>query len=94
MPWPWDDDTLKDDQDNSGYFHRLVIGVLGGALPFLLMVINYCRPLKDLSLNSLSAYYYSGAVAAFAGVLFALTVYFFTYQGYKNERKGWDCLAL
>ena len=38
------------------------------------------------TLNSVSAYYYTGAVAAFVGVLFALALFLFTYRGYKNDR--------
>ena len=38
------------------------------------------------TLNSVSAYYYSGAVAAFVRVIFALALFLFTYRGYKNDR--------
>ena len=86
----WFPKKKRGDDDDSSYFHRLTIGALGGALPFLLLGIVKFRPFEGGTLGSLSAYYYSGAVATFAGVLFALSVYFFTYQGYKNERKVWD----
>ncbi len=35
-------------------------------------------------LNSISAYYYTGAVAIFVGVLFALALFLLTYPGYKG----------
>jgi hypothetical protein len=37
------------------------------------------------NLESISAYYYTGAVAAFVGMLVALALFLFTYRGYKNE---------
>lgn len=37
------------------------------------------------SLESISAYFYSGAVAAFVGMLVALALFLFTYRGYKNK---------
>jgi heme/copper-type cytochrome/quinol oxidase subunit 2 len=35
-------------------------------------------------LDSVSAYYYTGAVSVFAGVLFALALFLLTYPGYKE----------
>jgi hypothetical protein len=37
------------------------------------------------SLESISAYYYTGAVTAFVGMLVALALFLFTYRGYKNK---------
>jgi len=37
------------------------------------------------SLDSISAYYYTGAVAAFVGMLVALSLFLFTYRGYDNR---------
>jgi len=46
------------------------------------------RPVNNLPqwdlLNSISAYYYTGAVAVFVGVLFALSLFLFTYPGYER----------
>jgi hypothetical protein len=56
------------------------------------------RPISQLTerwdrLDSVSAYYYTGAVAAFVGVIFALSLFLLTYPGYENELKdrvlGW-----
>jgi heme/copper-type cytochrome/quinol oxidase subunit 2 len=66
--------------------HRTVIGVLGLFLPVLLYVIAGLRPTTGLQawilLNSVSAYYYTGAVGIFVGVLFSLALFLFTYRGY------------
>jgi peptidoglycan/LPS O-acetylase OafA/YrhL len=68
--------------------HRRWIGGLGLALPLLLYVLSGTRPTEGLArwkpLESLSAYYYSGAVSAFAGVLVALALFLITYRGYKE----------
>jgi hypothetical protein len=37
------------------------------------------------SLDSISAYYYTGAVAAFVGMLVTIALFLFTYRGYKNK---------
>jgi heme A synthase len=37
------------------------------------------------SLESISAYYYTGAVAAFVGMLVTIALFLFTYRGYKNK---------
>lgn len=75
--------------DRSSYLHRQFIGWLGAFLPILIHTIAGCRPTKGLEdralFTSVSAYYYSGAVAIFCGILFALAAYFFTYQGYDNK---------
>jgi hypothetical protein len=68
--------------------HRQVIGVLGLVLPLLLYVLAGLRPTAGLKpwqpLDALSAYYYTGAVGAFVGVLFALSLFLLTYQGYEG----------
>lgn len=76
--------------DLSQKAHRQLIGYLGLLLPFILFGLAGLRPTPGLprweTLNSVSAYYYSGAVAAFVGVIFALALFLFTYRGYKNDR--------
>jgi hypothetical protein len=37
-------------------------------------------------LGSISAYYYTGAVGVFVGVLFALSLFLFSYRGYRGDR--------
>src|SRR5438270_728980 len=74
--------------DLSGHAHRQVIGYLGLALPFMLVQAERLRPNapSDQWLgNSLSAYYWTGAVSLFAGILAVLAVHLLTYQGYRNE---------
>lgn len=75
--------------DESGHLHRQLVGYLGMLLPPLVWLIASWRSVQgpkrwDL-LTSISAYYYTGAVAAFTGILVALAVFFFTYRGYANE---------
>jgi hypothetical protein len=73
--------------------HRNLIGLLGLLLPALLLFISWRRndnaPDAWVLKPSISAYYYSGAVAMFAGLLFALAVFLFTYDnGYKEDSAG------
>jgi hypothetical protein len=44
-------------------------------------------------LSSVSAYYYTGAVVVFVGILVALGVFLVTYRGYDNEYNRFDRLA-
>jgi hypothetical protein len=68
--------------------HRRLIGILGLLLPFLLYIFAGFRPTTPLPawrlLDSISAYYYTGGVAVFVGVLFALALFLLTYPGYKG----------
>src|ERR1044072_2755355 len=68
--------------------HRQLIGYLGLLLPVLLWVIAGLRPTGDLPpwrvLPSVSAYYYTGAVGVFTGVIFALSLFLLTYRGYAG----------
>lgn len=83
--------------DLSSHAHRQFIGGSGLVLPLLLWVIAGLRPTPPLPrwalLNSVSAYYYSGAVAAFVGILIALAVFLFTYRGYANQYHRRDRVA-
>jgi len=58
------------------------------------VIIAGWRPTAKLQrwdlLDSISAYYYTGAVAAFVGSLVALAAFLVTYRGYKNEHKQRD----
>src|SRR5262245_14191586 len=71
--------------------HRQLIGYIGIVLPFLLIFIVLMRDGADRcrSLGSISAYYYTGAVAAFVGMLVSLALFLFTYSGYVNSRHNW-----
>jgi hypothetical protein len=86
----------REPDDLSSQQHRVIIGVLGAALPVLVGVIGWLRPVDpslSVPLTSISAYYYSGAVAIFAGTLACLAVYFITYGGYNNRDRWKDRAA-
>ncbi len=70
-----------------GHAHRQLIGYIGLVLPILLIMLALARDgvARWQSLDSISAYYYTGAVAAFIGMLVALALFLFTYQGYDNK---------
>jgi hypothetical protein len=73
--------------DLSDNAHRQLIGYIGLVLPFLLTVIAVTRDGigRWRNLESISAYYYTGAVAAFVGMLVGLALFLFTYRGYANK---------
>jgi len=77
----------KRPDDASDYRHRQLIGYIGLALPWLLILIVLLRDGPDVwsKLDSVSAYYYTGAVSLFSGMLVALALFLFAYDGYKND---------
>jgi hypothetical protein len=83
--------------DLSSHRHRQLIGYIGLTMPFLLYVIAGWRHVEGLSrwkfLSSISAYYYTGAVAVFAGILVALALFLFSYRGYDNTDRRLDRMA-
>jgi len=79
--------------DISGHTHRQVIGYLGLALPILLVQCERLRPnatSDQWSGDSISAYYWTGAVPLFAGLLAALSLFLLTYRGYANDSHKYD----
>jgi hypothetical protein len=80
----------KNPVDLSQQQHRRLIGYLGLVLPGCLYLVAGWRPTPALPtwelLPSVSAYYYSGAVALFTGVLSALSLFLLTYRGYEGVR--------
>ena len=90
MKKPAKERVRKKPRDFSVRTHRLLIGTLGFLLPWLLLVMNKLRPTQGVPdsaiLPSVSAYYYTGGVAVFTGVLFAMALFLFTYRGYKGDR--------
>jgi hypothetical protein len=82
----------KRDDDQSGHQHRRLIGYIGLALPWLLILIVLWRdgPTIFSGLESVSAYYYTGANALFVGMLFVLAIFLFSYEGYDNTLAKWD----
>lgn len=83
--------------DLSSHAHRQLIGYIGLAMPILLVVISAFRPLHGVDrwelLDSISAYYYSGAVAVYVGLLVALALFLFSYRGYGNAYHAADRVA-
>ena len=65
--------------DNSQYRLRKAIGVLGIALP-LLLLLNH-----DDLLSSMSHYYYTSAGVFFIGILVAFGLILLTYKGYALQ---------
>jgi len=77
-------------RDLSVKAHRQLIGYLGLLLPIVLYLMAGLRSTAGLQpwklLSSVSAYYYTGAVGVFVGVLFALSLFLFAYRGYENDQ--------
>jgi len=95
---PYSPPTLGDqsDDDNSGRRHRRVIGYLGLALPVLLVLLVRVRPnarSDHWSGDSISAYYWTGAVSLFVGLLASLSIFLLTYRGYDNASYKYDRAA-
>lgn len=84
----------RDDQSNAR--HRQLIGYIGLALPWLLILVVLWRDGLAVweGLDSVSAYYYTGANALFVGMLFVLGLFLAAYEGYANKLQKWDrCFA-
>lgn len=83
--------------DRSNKRERIFIGVIGLLLPIVLYLVAAWRPqfpeARWALLPSISAYYYTGAVAAFVGMLVTLAVFLFAYQGYGNRWQRLDLIA-
>jgi hypothetical protein len=63
--------------------HRLVIGILGVAMPILLILgehVLFSRDVIDFPRVSLSAYYYSGLAVIFIGTLIATGIFLITFK--------------
>lgn len=88
-------DGARDDLSSNA--HRQLIGYIGLALPILLYLLAGARPTTGLErwkvLGSISAYFYTGAVAAFIGMLVALALFLLTYRGYANRYRQLDRAA-
>jgi amino acid transporter len=78
--------------DESNHRHRQLIGYIGLVLPMLLIFLAIYWDGLDVwrQLDSVSAYYYTGANPAFVGMLVVLALFLFTYDGYKNESQWAD----
>ena len=71
--------------------HRRLIGRIGLYVPAILIVLVLWRDGPEIwgRLDSVSAYYYSGAVAVLTGMLVTLALFLFTYDGYRNDEDHW-----
>ncbi len=86
----------RERDDLSTHAHRQLIGSVGLVLPVVLWLITGWRPAGErpwFPLSSISAYYYTGSVSAFAGMLVALALFLFTYRGYANKYYRRDRIA-
>jgi hypothetical protein len=63
---------------------RIWIGILGIALPFILVIGTFAFSDCDFILPSISHYYYSNMKVFFVGVLSAVSLFLFTYSGYSR----------
>jgi hypothetical protein len=83
--------------DRSTHAHRQLIGITGMLLPAVLWLMAGWRPMDVNNpwelLGSISAYYYTGAVSAFAGGLIGLALFLFSYLGYDNKYGHRDRVA-
>ena len=84
--------TPRRHDDLSNARHRQWIGCIGLALPWLLILIVLWRDGRQVweKLDSVSAYYYTGANALFVGMLFAMGLFLAAYEGYDNKFQKWD----
>jgi uncharacterized membrane-anchored protein len=88
-------ETPTSPDDLSGHLHRQLIGYIGLVLPVVLILLTLWRDGVERwrNLDSISAYFYTGAVAAFVGMLVSLSLFLFTYRGYKNKHQRADRLV-
>ena len=86
--------TPTREKDRSNARHRQLIGYIGLALPWLLILIVLWRDGRQVweGLDSVSAYYYTGANTLFVGMLFVLGLFLVAYEGYDNKFQKWDRL--
>jgi hypothetical protein len=82
--------------DLSSHLLRQALGYLGFFLPLLVYVVARWRPVGGsptrAPLDSISEYYYSGAVAVLTGTLWAMAAFLFTYRGFDNPSRRWDLI--
>src|SRR5262247_2910567 len=81
--------------DMAGDSHRQLIGYIGLLMPFFIIILAIGRDGEKAwrNLDSISAYYYTGAVTVFVGMLVALALFLFTYRGYANRYHKYDRAA-
>ena len=76
--------------DASSHALRQAIGYIGLFLPISLWILAGWRSVKGYpgwrTLDSISEYYHSGAVALLTGALAVLAIFLCTYQGFRNRQ--------
>jgi len=82
------------EDDASSHRLRLAIGVIGVTLPLLLWLVARWRSVQGEPgwrfLDSISAYFYSGAGPLFVGALAVLALFLWTYKGFLNDKGRLD----
>jgi hypothetical protein len=63
---------------------RTVIGILGIALPIVMVSGSYIKSSHLEILSSISCYYHTGMRDQFVGILCAVALFLFTYKGYDR----------
>jgi len=64
---------------------RKVIGILGVALPVVLVIGTVINGDKNAVQDSISDYYHTGMRDAFVGILCMVALFLFSYKGYVND---------
>jgi hypothetical protein len=82
----------KSTDDRSNHRHRIYIGLIAIMFPTLITLIVLSRDGLAVwnELDSISAYYYTGANPVFVGMLFVLGLFLLAYEGYKNKYAKYD----
>lgn len=66
---------------------RRAVGILGMALPVILLLgtclVNFPCPFQ----KSISDYYYTNMGSVFSGILCAVAIFLFTYKGFDNDKR-------
>ncbi len=87
-------DNTKNEDDESSYLHRMMVGFIGLLLPIGTLTMVTLRSEPEVptfpTLDSVSAYYYTSASPVFVGSLIALGICLLTYAGYNNGRQKYD----
>jgi hypothetical protein len=77
-----------------GYLQtRKIIGLLGILLPIILLVGNYLFSGCSSVQMSISQYYYTNTSMVFTGILFAISIFLFSYKGYSSHDNIMGSLA-
>lgn len=84
-PRPGPDDTGGVRYTESYLLIRLIIGILGFALPFLVVIGSFLLHDDEPWKGSISAYYHSGVGDVFVGALCATALFLFSYMAFERN---------